>query len=123
MNLGNFSVSLNVKDIMKSKTFYENLGFEVVFGEIEQKWLILKNGNTKIGLFEGMFDSNILTFNPKWDDNGLPDENMNDVRDIFKNLEGKDIEFVSKINDTDQGPNNFMVTDPDGNLILFDQHL
>ncbi len=123
MDLGNFALSLNVKDIHKSKEFYEKLGFEVISGDINQNWLILKNGTTKIGLFQGMFESNILTFNPKWDSNGMTNEGGDDIRDIYQKLENENIEFSSKINDTKSGPNHFMITDPDGNNILFDQHV
>ncbi len=123
MNLGNFSVSLNVKDIKMSKTFYEKLGFEVLFGNIEDKWIILTNGTTKIGLFEGMFENNIMTFNPKWDESGSEDQTLTDIRDIHKAVKENGLETISDINDSSSGPNNFMITDPDGNIILFDQHV
>ncbi len=123
MKLGNFSVSLNVKDIVKSKEFYINLGFEEVFGNIEEKWLILKNGETKIGLFEGMFDSNIFTFNPKWDSSGNEDQSLTDIREIHQKVKSNGLETISDISSSDEGPNNFMISDPDGNIILFDQHV
>ncbi len=123
MKLGNFSVSLNVKNIEASKSFYEKLGFQVIGGDIEQKWLILSSGTTKIGLFQGMFDENILTFNPKWDDKGNEDTSMDDIRNIYKKLKDENVDFVANINDTEEGPNHFMIKDPDGNTIMFDQHL
>ncbi len=123
MKLGNFSVSLNVKNIEASKSFYEKLGFQVIGGDIEQKWLILSSGTTKIGLFQGMFDENILTFNPKWDDKGNEDTFMDDIRNIYKKLKDENVDFVTNINDTEEGPNHFMIKDPDGNTIMFDQHL
>lgn len=123
MNLGNFSVSLNVKCIKESKEFYEKIGFKSVFGNIEEKWLIMQNGSTKIGLFEGMLDKNIMTFNPKWDQNGTLDDSLDDIRDIYKTLENEEIEFTSKINDNESGANNFSIIDPDGNIIMFDQHV
>lgn len=121
--LGNFSISLTVKDIKASRDFYLNLGFEEVFGNIDEKWLILKNGTTKIGLFEGMFETNILTFNPKWDANGEEDQNLNDIREIYQQVKDNNLETISDINESESGPNNFMIKDPDGNVILFDQHV
>lgn len=123
MELGNFSISLTVKDIKTSRDFYLNLGFKEVFGSIDEKWLILKNGSTKIGLFEGMFESNILTFNPKWDENGNENQNLSDIREIYQQVKDNKLETMSEINGSESGPNNFMIKDPDGNVILFDQHV
>ncbi|WP_010283790.1 VOC family protein [Bacillus timonensis] len=122
MELGAFSVSLNVKDIHKSKEFYENLGFQMLGGDINQNWLILKNGNTVIGLFQGMFDKNILTFNPGWDQNAQNLDSFTDVRDIQKQLKEKGIAMLNEAEETGEGPAHFVVEDPDGNRILFDQH-
>jgi catechol 2,3-dioxygenase-like lactoylglutathione lyase family enzyme len=123
MKLGAFSISLAVKDINASKEFYENLGFTVFHGEITQKWLIMKNGKALIGLFQGMFKSNILTFNPGWDENGTPLNNFNDIREIQKHLKNKGIKFESEADETSSGPASFALTDPDGNNILVDQHI
>lgn len=122
MKLGAFSVSLSVKDIYKSKLFYENLGFQVLGGDITQNWLIMKNESCIIGLFQGMFEKNILTFNPGWDENG---ENLNsytDIRDIQKQLKAKGIKILSEADETSEGPASFTIEDPDGNPILIDQH-
>lgn len=118
MELGNFSVSLNVANIKESKEFYENLGFEVIFGEEKDKWLIMKNGTTKIGLFEGMFENNILTFNPKWNEKGIEDSSMSDIKEIYQSVVDNDLNVISPLTEK-----NFMITDPDGNVILFDQHI
>ncbi|PKA98715.1 catechol 2,3-dioxygenase-like lactoylglutathione lyase family enzyme [Flavobacteriaceae bacterium MAR_2009_75] len=123
MQLGNFSVSLNVKDIKASKTFYENLGFTVFAGELEQNWLILKNGNSTIGLFQGMFEKNILTFNPGWDDNANTLKNFTDVRDLQKELKSKNIEIQTPADENTTGPASIILQDPDGNPILIDQHV
>ncbi|WP_209402514.1 VOC family protein [Pseudozobellia sp. WGM2] len=123
MQLGNFSVSLNVKDIKASKTFYENLGFTVFAGELEQNWLILKNGNSTIGLFQGMFEKNILTFNPGWDDNANTLKNFTDVRDLQKELQSKNIEIQTPADENTTGPASLILQDPDGNPILIDQHV
>lgn len=123
MKLGAFSVSLTVKDIIASKKFYENLGFSVFHGDISQNWLIMKNGNVIIGLFQGMFEKNILTFNPGWDENGDLVENFDDIREIQKQLKTKGVRFESEADETSTGPVNFFLTDPDGNKILFDQHV
>lgn len=122
MHLGNFSVSLAVKDITASKDFYDKLGFVQIGGHVEQKWLILKNGATKIGLFQGMFERNALTFNPGWDDDGKPDGKSEDVRSIQKRLSDAGLETGAKI-ESPSGPAHFMLTDPDGNPILIDQHI
>lgn len=122
MKLGCFSVSLAVKDIHVSKTFYEQLGFEVFAGDIEQNWLIMKNGDTAIGLFQGMFESNIMTFNPGWNQSAQPTDPFDDIREIQKQLKASGISIMDEADETTTGPANFMVVDPDGNTILLDQH-
>jgi lactoylglutathione lyase len=123
MKLGNFSVSLAVKDIAASRAFYERLGFTAWGGEQEKNWLILKNGTTIIGLFQGMFEQNILTFNPGWDGdaNKLPE--FTDIRDLQRDLKAQGVRLLSEADETTTGPASFMVTDPDGNQILVDQHV
>ena len=123
MKLGAFSVSLAVKDIKASKEFYENLGFSVFAGEIGRKYLIMKNQSTLIGLFQGMFENNILTFNPGWDLDANTLEDYDDVRKIQKHLKAKNATFASEIDAADSGPASFVVLDPDGNAILIDQHI
>lgn len=123
MKLGAFSVSLSVKDINVSKQFYENLGFKVFAGEIGKNFLIMKNGNSLIGLFQGMFENNILTFNPGWDENAKVLDKFDDVRDIQKHLKSKGIKLESETDESTTGPAHFVVLDPDGNAILFDQHV
>jgi catechol 2,3-dioxygenase-like lactoylglutathione lyase family enzyme len=123
MNLGNFSVSLSVKDIKASKAFYEALGFSVFHGDIEQNWLILKNETSTIGLFQGMFEKNILTYNPGWDSNAKTLDNYTDIRDIQKKLEAKGINLVRKVEEGTSGPASITLLDPDGNPILIDQHV
>ncbi|WP_047985487.1 VOC family protein [Ornithinibacillus californiensis] len=122
MNLGAFSMSLNVKDIQKSKEFYEALGFETLGGDINQNWLILKNGSTVIGLFQGMFEKNMLTFNPGWNQNAENVDPFTDVRDLQKELKAKGITFEQEADETTEGPGHFTIVDPDGNPILVDQH-
>ncbi len=122
LKLGAFSISLSVKDIHASKAFYENLGFSVFGGHIEQHWLIMKNGNSLIGLFQGMFEGNILTFNPGWDENANNIEVFDDVRVIQKHLKEKGIKLESEAAEDTTGPASFVVIDPDGNHILIDQH-
>ena len=122
MKLGAFSVSLNVKDINASKQFYENLGFTVFAGGIEKKYLIMKNENSLIGLFQGMFQGNILTFNPGWDENAKNIENFDDVREIQRQLKAKGIKLTTEADEKTSGPAGIMTTDPDGNVILIDQH-
>lgn len=122
MSIGAFSVSLAVKDISVSKNFYEKLGFKVFGGNIEQKWLILQNGDCTIGLFEGMFDKNILTFNPGWDNNASETNPFTDVRDLQKILREKGIKFEVEADESKKGPASFVIVDPDGNQILVDQH-
>ncbi len=122
MKLGAFSVSLNVKDIRASKLFYENLGFVVLAGSLEHNYLIMKNENSLIGLFQGMFQGNILTFNPGWDENGQNIAEFNDVREIQQLLKAKGIKIEPEIDETTTGPASIMLTDPDGNMIYIDQH-
>jgi lactoylglutathione lyase len=122
MKLGAFSVSLNVKDIHISKSFYENLGFKVFGGEISQNWLIMKNENTIIGLFQGMFEKNILTFNPGWNQNAENLEEFTDVRELQKQLKEKGTTILSEADESSEGPAYFTIEDPDGNQILVDQH-
>lgn len=122
MTLGAFSVSLNVKDIKSSKQFYERLGFTVFGGSMDQNYLIMKNENSLIGLFQGMFEGNILTFNPGWDENAENIEKFKDVREIQKHLKSKNIKLTSEADQNTSGPASLMLTDPDGNVILIDQH-
>ncbi|MEY2195684.1 VOC family protein [Neobacillus sp. BF23-41] len=122
MNLGAFSVSLNVKDIHLSKSFYEKLGFQAFGGDISQNWLILKNENCIIGLFQGMFEKNILTFNPGWNENAENLESFTDIRDIQKQLKAEGIKMLTEATETTEGPAHFIMEDPDGNQILVDQH-
>ena len=122
MKLGAFSVSLNVKDIHKSKEFYSKLGFESFGGDISQNWLIMKNGDTIIGLFQGMFEKNMLTFNPGWDQNAQNLEEFTDVREIQSILKEEGIELLSEVDTATEGPGHVMIKDPDGNPILIDQH-
>lgn len=123
MELGNFSVSLTVKDIKASKEFYEKLGFSQVGGVMEQNWIVLQNGDTKIGLFQGMFDKNMLTFNPGWDGNAKGLESFTDVREIQDRLESAGIELTTKTDSDGTGPAHITMVDPDGNPILIDQHV
>jgi catechol 2,3-dioxygenase-like lactoylglutathione lyase family enzyme len=123
MKLGCFSVSLTVKDLKKSREFYEKLGFSVYAGEESHHFLIMKNGETNIGLFQGMFDKNILTFNPGWDQDARPVESFDDVRELKKDLETKGIEILQEDIKGESGPASFAVIDPDGNPVLFDQHV
>lgn len=123
MTLGAFSVSLAVKNIQASKTFYETLGFSVFAGNIEQNYLIMKNGDSIIGLFQGMFDQNILTFNPGWDQNAQTLEKFDDVRTIQEHLKSNDIKLEQETDDASSGPASIVFYDPDGNTILIDQHV
>lgn len=123
MELGAFSVSLNVADLEKSKAFYEALGFAAVFGEQDQGWLILRNGTTTIGLFHKMFDRNILTFNPGWNANAETMDSFTDVREIQRELKKRGIELADTVDESGSGPGNIMAIDPDGNPILIDQHV
>lgn len=122
MKLGAFSVSLNVSNILVSKAFYEKLGFEVMHGDVEQNWLIMKNGQTVIGLFEGMFEKNILTFNPGWNQEGDCVDPYTDVRDIQKKLRQEGIDLLDEVDESTSGPGSIIIVDPDGNPIMFDQH-
>jgi catechol 2,3-dioxygenase-like lactoylglutathione lyase family enzyme len=123
MPLGAFSISLSVKDIAVSRAFYETLGFEAVDGDPEQDWLIMRNGTTSIGLFRGMFEGNILTFNPGWDASAQRLESFTDVRELQARLEAAGISFESKADPSTSGPASFVIVDPDGNSILVDQHV
>lgn len=123
MSLGNFSISLAVKDIKASHAFYKNLGFKDVGGDIEQNWVILQNDQATIGLFQGMFERNTLTFNPGWDRNQKTPSEFKDIRDIQTELEGKGVQFALKADPESTGPASFVIADPDGNPVLFDQHV
>ena len=121
--LGAFSVSLAVKNLQASRAFYEKLDFEVVGGDAAQNWLILRNGSATIGLFQGMFERNILTFNPGWDDKAQPAGEFVDVRAHQRRLKSNGIELTSVADETSAGPASFMLVDPDGNPVLVDQHV
>jgi lactoylglutathione lyase len=123
MELGNFSVSLAVKDIEASKLFYEKLGFTVFAGVQSQNWLILKNGDHAIGLFQGMFEKNILTFNPGWNSDAQPLSKFTDVRELQRQLKDRGVNMILEADESSTGPGSFMVVDPDGNTILVDQHV
>ncbi|MEM9076141.1 MAG: VOC family protein [Bacteroidota bacterium] len=123
MKLGAFSISLAVKDLAVSKAFYEKLGFAVFAGQMEQNYLIMKNGSTLIGLFQNMFENNIITFNPGWDENAQTLDSFDDVRAIQKSLKANHVELISETDESNSGPGSFMVKDPDGNTILIDQHV
>ncbi|AEV33504.1 putative ring-cleavage extradiol dioxygenase [Owenweeksia hongkongensis DSM 17368] len=123
MKLGAFSISLAVKDLNASKEFYEKLGFERFAGDIERNYLIMKNGNSLVGLFQGMFENNILTFNPGWDESANKLESFDDVRDIQKHLKDKGVELQREADTSTTGPASIVMTDPDGNHILIDQHV
>ncbi|MDQ6758577.1 MAG: VOC family protein [Acidobacteriota bacterium] len=123
MELGNFSVSLNVKDLTASRQFYEKLGFKASFGTAAQNWLILKNGNCVIGLFQGMFEKNILTFNPGWDANTHKLDAFTDVRELQRQLKSRGVKLAKEADEGTKGPASFVVVDPDGNQILVDQHV
>jgi lactoylglutathione lyase len=123
MQLGAFSVSLAVKDIEASKQFYGKFGFVPFAGDQAQNWLILKNGDHVIGLFQGMFERNILTFNPGWDQNAQNLESFTDIRELQRQLKAKGVEVQQEADETTTGPASFMAEDPDGNPILVDQHV
>ncbi|WP_439130801.1 VOC family protein [Polaribacter sp.] len=123
MKLGAMSISLAVKDIQKSKAFYETLGFTVFAGQLENNYLIMKNGNALVGLFQGMFENNILTFNPGWDENANKLDAFDDVRDIQKHLKENHIQLESEADTNTSGPASIVFFDPDGNTILIDQHV
>ncbi len=122
MKLGAFSISLSVKDIHRSKEFYEDLGFKTLGGDINQNWLILKNEQTVIGLFQGMFEKNALTFNPGWDNNAENQEDFTDVRELQKELKEKGVKLIQEADESTEGPAFITLEDPDGNPILIDQH-
>jgi catechol 2,3-dioxygenase-like lactoylglutathione lyase family enzyme len=123
MKLGTFSISLSVKDIHASRTFYESLGFVVFAGDIERNYLIMKNGDSLVGLFQGMFEGNILTFNPGWDSSAKPLDDFDDVRTIQQSLKEKGIQLEREADESTEGPASLVVMDPDGNAILIDQHV
>ena len=123
MELGAFSVSLSVSDIEESKVFYQKLAFEIVGGDQSQNWLILKNGDHTIGLFQGMFAGNIMTFNPGWDKDCQTLESYTDVRQLLKEFETQGVDIIQKSINGESGPSSFSVKDPDGNSILIDQHV
>ncbi len=122
MKLGAFSVSLSVKDLEKSRQFYEDLGFHVFAGSADKNYFILKNGNALIGIFNGMFEGNILTFNPGWDEDARNLEEFSDIREIQKQLKNKNLNLLFEADENSSGPASLMLTDPDGNMILLDQH-
>ncbi len=123
MELGAFSISLAVKNIEASKAFYEKFGFTVVGGDASQNWLILRNSDHTIGLFHGMFEKNILTFNPGWDKNATPLDTYTDVRELQRQLKAQGVELLTEADETSTGPASFVAVDPDGNPILIDQHV
>ncbi len=123
MKLGNFSISLSVKDLNTSKAFYEKLGFTVFAGEMSKNYLILKNERTIVGLFQGMFEGNIMTFNPGWDENAQPLAEFDDVRDIQKHLLANGEHIDNPVDESTTGKASFMIKDPDGNVVLIDQHI
>ena len=123
MELGTFSLSLTVKDINASLAFYQKLGFTKFHGDIEQNWLILKNGNCTLGLFQGMFPKNILTFNPGWDANAQNLRSFTDVRELQERLKAQGIKIITEVAANSEGPGSFVLEDPDGNPILIDQHV
>lgn len=123
MKLGAFSISLAVKDLQLSRDFYEKLGFSVFAGGMEQKYLIMKNEDSLVGLFQGMFENNILTFNPGWDQSANTLENFDDVREIQKDLKSQEITLQTEVDESTSGPGSIVLMDPDGNAILIDQHV
>ena len=123
MQLGVFSISLSVKDLHASKSFYEKLGFSVFGGDMDKHYLIMKNGNTLIGLFQGMFEQNILTFNPGWDENANTLNSFDDVRAIQQHLKDQGVVLDREADENTSGPASIVVVDPDGNTILIDQHV
>lgn len=122
MQLGAFSISLAVKDIEASRAFYEKFGFTAFGGNIAHKWLIMKNGDHLIGLFQGMFEKNIITFNPGWDQDAKPLDSFSDVRELQRQLKSDGVRFQTEADETTTGPASFVTEDPDGNTILVDQH-
>jgi catechol 2,3-dioxygenase-like lactoylglutathione lyase family enzyme len=123
MDLGAFSISLAVKNLEASRAFYEKFGFRIFAGDASQNWLILKNGDHVIGLFQGVFEKNILTFNPGWDSNAQKLAAFTDVRELQRQLRARGVEFEQEADESTSGPASFVVLDPDGNPILVDQHV
>ncbi len=123
MELGAFSISLNVKDIDASKSFYEKLGFNIFAGDISQNWLVMKNGDHIIGLFQGMLEKNTLTFNPGWDQSAGQLDSFTDIRDIQNQLKSQGLDLTTEVDASTSGAGSLIVLDPDGNPILFDQHV
>jgi lactoylglutathione lyase len=123
MELGKFSVSLTVKDLEASKVFYEKLGFKVYTGNAAQGWLVLRNGLCVIGIFQGMFEKNMLTFNPGWDNNSAKLSAFTDIRELQRQLKAQGVQLLSEADEASTGPASFMLSDPDGNPILVDQHV
>ena len=123
MELGAFSISLTVKDLEASRSFYEKLGFSVFVGDASQNWLIMKNGDHAIGLFQGMFEQNILTFNPGWDSNAQKLDSFTDVRELQHKLRAQGVQFQQEADESTTGPASLVVVDPDGNPIFVDQHV
>jgi len=123
MELGAFSISLAVKNIEASRAFYEKFGFKVIGGDASQNWLILKNSDHTIGLFQGMLERNTLTFNPGWDNNAAQVDTFTDVRDLQRQLKAQGVELLTEADETSTGPASFVAVDPDGNPILVDQHV
>lgn len=123
MELGSFSISLAVKDIEASKKFYEAFGFKAFVGDASQGWLVLKNGDHAIGLFQGMFERNIMTFNPGWDSNAQALDSFTDVRELQRQLKAQGVELQTEADESTTGPASFIAVDPDGNPVLVDQHL
>lgn len=123
MQLGNFSISLAVKDLAASRQFYEKFGFKVFAGNASQNWLILKNGDHVIGLFQGMFEKNMLTFNPGWDSNAQKLDAFTDVRELQRELKAQGVQLMTEADENTTGPASFLAVDPDGNPVLVDQHV
>ena len=123
MELGSFSISLAVKDLRALRDFYEKLGFKIFSGDLEQNWLVMRNGNHAIGLFQGMFEKSILTFNPGWDSGARPLDTCTDVRELQRQLKAHGVPLESEADESTSGPASFVAVDPDGNPILFDQHV
>ncbi len=123
MELGSFSISLAVKNLRASRDFYEKLGFKIFAGDLEQNWLVMKNGDHAIGLFQGMFEKSILTFNPGWDSDARPLDIFTDVRELQRQLKAHGVPLEREVDESTSGPASFVAVDPDGNPILFDQHV
>lgn len=123
MKLGAFSISLSVKELAVSKEFYEKLGFSVFGGGMDKNYLIMKNGNALVGLFQDMFDGNIITFNPGWDENAQPVKDFEDIREIQAKLMAEGLKLMKEADTATKGPGSIMLTDPDGNVLLLDQHV